>query len=185
MLGRSDSGRRQGEPLPDCFPTPVSRPASLGVPALSFPHDIMALVLRSQKAGPQPPQEKTDVTRNATGTFFPALAARLSPLGRVRTPRRRPWLSVSGHNSDPETVSSSSVALVRPHPRPGPTWGEGGGVTEGGSGLRGAAGCRGARRAREPRGHDAGLTATRHVWPSPAAASLIRHLHRVLVLSVP
>lgn len=79
MLGRSDSGRRQGEPLPDCFPTPVSHPASLGVPALSFPHDIMALVLRSQKAGPQPPQEKTDVTRNATGTFFPALAARSAP----------------------------------------------------------------------------------------------------------
>lgn len=54
-----------------------------------------------------------------------------------------------------------------PPPQPGPMWGEGGGVTEGGSGLREAAGCRGARRAREPRGHNARLTATLQVRLSP------------------
>lgn len=146
VLGRSDSGRRQGEPLPDCFPTPVSCPASLGVPALSFPHDIMALVLRSQKAGPQPPQEKTDVTRNATGTFFPALAARLSPLGRMRTPRRTPLAVRLRAQLRPR----DSLVLCRPSPPPPQTRPDvrGGGRghrgwqwPEGSSGMQGSAPC--------------------------------------------
>lgn len=50
-LSREPQGSRQ--------PSQAGLLMSVATPALSFPHNLMALVLKSQKAGPQPSQEKT------------------------------------------------------------------------------------------------------------------------------
>lgn len=108
----------------------------------------MALVLRGQKAGPQPSQEKTDVTRNAKGTFFPALGRLAqSSLGCVRTPRRTLLAVRLRALLRPR---ESLVVLCRPSPPPPQTWpnvgrrrrgDRGWQWSEGSSGMQGGASC--------------------------------------------